>query len=342
MNILVTGDRGYIGSVLVDELLKLNHILTGIDNCYYEENYFLKPKYEYKLIKKDIRDINLNDLRGYNVVIHLAALSNDPLGELSKNITQEINYNSTTNLAKLAKKAGVERFIYTSTQSLYGISNTNDELDEVLSKKNPITEYAKAKWNSEKDLLNFNSSEFNIVILRPSTVFGVSPRLRTDIVFNNLVACAYSLGKIIIKSDGSPWRPIIHIKDLCSAIIACINAPAKLINGKIYNVGIKNGNYRVLDLAQAAKNVVKNCEIFFTNEHTDPRTYKVSFTKINTELTEYFKPEWDLEKGAKELMHFFEKVNFSEKDFAGRKSIRLKQIKYLIDNKIIDDQLRYI
>ncbi len=335
MNILVTGNLGYIGSVLTETLLKKNYFVQGYDIGYFEDSNFLKHKVsKIKQIKKDIRDIDESDLNEIDIVIHLSALSNDPLGEFDKNLTYQINYESTLKLANICKKKKVKRFIYISSQSMYGISTTDEELDEDNSKKNPVTEYAKTKWKAEQELFKLNSKDFSVISFRPSTVFGASPRLRCDIVFNNLVACAYTTGKIEIKSDGTPWRPVVHIKDVCSAIISGIEAPRELVSGKAYNVGIENGNYTVREMAETAQKIVPNCNLTFTKEHlVDPRTYKVSFKRILTELKDFYKPEWNLEKGGRELVDFFKEINFSENDFRGHKTNRLQNLKQNIPSK---------
>ena len=222
-------------------------------------------------------------------------------------------------------------------------STSNDELDEYNSQKNPVTAYADAKWLAEQELNNLIDDNFAVVSFRPSTVFGASPRLRTDIVFNNLVACAYTTGKIEIKSDGSPWRPVVHVQDVCSAFIAGLEAPKEKVEGRSFNVGIENGNFTVKELAIAAQNAVPGSELTFTNEHgEDCRTYKVSFNRILEELSDFYKPSWNLDMGGKELVNFFREVNFTEEDFRGRKCTRLKQLQFLQDNDLIDSDLNII
>ena len=250
--ILVTGDKGYVGSVLTTLLLEREYPVTGLDTGYYADCLLGEPGPQYPLLKRDTRDVTAADLRGVYAVIHLAALSNDPLGELSPDLTEEINLSATIRLAKLARDAGVSRFVYASAQSMYGVSNTDGELDEDDSEKNPITSYARTKWDAELALKALGTDEFVVVCFRPSTVFGASPRLRCDIVFNSLVACAYTTGRIEIKSDGTPWRPVVHVRDVCAAFIAGVEAPASIVAGRSYNVGIANGNFSVRDLAEAA------------------------------------------------------------------------------------------
>lgn len=323
MRILVTGNQGYIGTVLTDILKKKNYEVIGYDIGFFEQCNLNKINKDFEQINKDIRDVLIEDLKKIDAVIHLSGLSNDPLGEFNKDLTNEINYKATIKLAKLSKSAGISRFVYASSQSMYGISDISNELDEYQSEKNPVTEYAKTKWYAETELNKLNSRDFSVVSFRPSTVFGVSPRLRCDIVFNNFVACAYTTGKIEIKSDGTPWRPVVHVKDVCSALISGVEAPKKIISGKAFNVGIKNGNYTVKQLAEAAQKAIPGTQIFFSNEHSDPRTYRVSFNRIFNELSDYYKPQWDLNSGANELKAFFDDIKFTKEDFLGYKTNRL-------------------
>ncbi len=343
MKVFVTGHKGYIGCVLVDILKKQGHSVIGYDTDYYsgcELDVFSPVD---RQITKDIREITVEDVRGADAVIHLAALSNDPLGELKPQLTQSINFEGTMRLALCAQKAAVRRFIYSSSQSMYGIAQTDEELDEEASEKNPLTAYARTKYEAECALKQLNSKDFAVVCFRPSTVFGASPKLRCDIVFNNLVACAFTRGKVEIKSDGTPWRPVVHVRDVCQAYIAGLLAPVPLIAGESFNVGIENGNFTVRQLAEAAQRAVVGSQLCFTGEHgKDSRTYRVSFKKILTVLKDYFKPEWDLDKGGQELVDFFRKVHFTQEHFNGRHCVRLKQIRHLIDEGKIDSQLNWI
>jgi len=340
MKVLVTGNKGYIGSVLVQSLLDKSYDVVGYDTDFYKNNYLYPFNPDIQQIIKDTRNCNVDDFRSVDAVIHLAALSNDPLGELNPNLTMDINYRATMRVATLAKKAGVKRFIYGSSQSMYGISNTDQELEEDNSEKNPLTAYAKTKWDAELELNKMCDDNFIVTSFRPSTVFGASPKLRTDIVYNNLVACAFTTGKIEIKSDGTPWRPVVHIRDVSNAFISGLEAPAELIQGQGFNVGIKNGNYTVKNLAEAAQQAVPGSELTFTNEHgSDSRTYRVSFNKILTVLRDYYKPQWDLDKGGKELVDLFKMTDFKEKDFRGSKTVRLESIRQLLNNNELDENL---
>ncbi|NQT29332.1 MAG: NAD(P)-dependent oxidoreductase [Candidatus Saganbacteria bacterium] len=344
MNVLVTGNLGYIGLVLTKRLAEKGYGVVGFDTGFYRGcDISAVTKNVTRQTIKDIRDIEKSDLAGIDAIIHLAALSNDPLGEFDPSLTEQINCKATIKLARLAKESGVSHFIYSSSQSMYGISELDDELDEDKSDKNPLTAYARTKWEAECRLKDLGSDNFTVVCFRPSTVFGVSPRLRCDIVFNNLVACAYTTGKIEIKSDGSPWRPVVHIQDVCSAFIAGISAPKGLVSNQSFNVGIKDGNYTVRNLAQAAQKTVAGSSLVFTGEHgSDARTYKVGFKKILTVLKDYYKPQWGLDRGGHELVDFFNKINFTEEMFRGRKCNRLSQLKYLIEKKQINKELRWV
>ena len=341
--VLVTGDKGYVGSVLTDILLRRGYLVTGFDTGYYRECLVEPSVTRYSSIERDIRDISTSDLEGIDAVVHLAALSNDPLGEFAPKLTEQINLEGTIRLAKCARDAGVQRLVYASSQSMYGVSNIDHELDEDDSDKNAITAYARTKWDAELRLRKLSDSDFTVVCFRPSTIFGSSPRLRCDIVFNSLVACAYTTGKIEIKSDGTPWRPVVHVRDACSAFIAGLEAPSSIVNGRSYNVGISNGNYSVRDLAEAAGRAVPGSVITYTGEHgPDARTYRVSFQRILTELSEWYQPEWDLDRGGQELVELFDRVGFTEDQFRGRETNRLDQLNHLVNAGQLDAELRWL
>lgn len=341
MKVLVTGDRGYIGSVLAPMLFDRKFSVRGLDIDYFHDCDIYEVDRDYKQITKDIRNISLDDFDGIDAVIHLAALSNDPLGELAPGLTEEINFKATVDLAVLAKKARVSRFVYASSQSMYGIADSDEELDEDKSRKTPLTAYAKTKWLAECELKKLNSDDFTVVCFRPSTVFGLSPRFRSDIIFNNLISCAFTTGKIEIKSDGTPWRPVIHIKDVCNAFISGLTAPREIVSGQSFNVGIENGNYTVRQIAEEVQSLVDGCELVFTGEHgNDSRTYKVSFNKILKTLKGYYTPSWNLASGGKEILSCFQQIHFQEESFRGRRCNRLKQINYLLENHKIDTALK--
>jgi nucleoside-diphosphate-sugar epimerase len=341
MRVLVTGNLGYIGSVLTTILEELGRDVVGLDVGFFSEcvlGHVTDPLHQ---ITKDVRDVSLSDVQGVDAVVHLAALSNDPLGELAPGITEEINRDATLTLAELAREAGVRRFVYASSQSIYGIAKVDAELDEDDSHKNPITAYARTKWEAELGLKALQSRDFSVACFRPSTVFGASPRLRCDIVYNNLLACAYTTGKIEVKSDGTPWRPVVHVRDVCAAFIAGLDAPAEIVGGRSFNVGIPDGNFSVRQLAEVAQGAVPGCDLVFTGEHgKDARTYRVSFDRILTELKEYYHPSWSLEAGGSELVDLFESVGFTEADFRGRRCNRLAQLRHLQAEGVLDERMR--
>lgn len=341
MKVLLTGCKGYIGSVLSQKLLRSGHQVIGLDCGFFEENLLEPTSEEYRYLRKDIRDVEYGDVEGVEAVIHLAALSNDPLGEFDPNITTDINLNGTIRLAQIAKKCGVGRFVFASTQSIYGVSRVDHELDEELSEKAPVTAYAKTKWAAEQYLKQMSSASFVTTSLRPSTVFGWSPRLRTDIVFNNFMACAFLTNKIEILSDGTPWRPVVHVEDVCQAFIAGVEAPPSLISGCAFNVGIPRGNFSVRELAEAAAKVVTGSEVEFCGGHIDPRSYKVSFKRISKVLEPWYRPEWSLHDGGNQLVQKFSDRGFTEKCFRGRETVRLKQLAYLKEENLIDEDFRW-
>ena len=307
MKILLTGNRGYVGSVLTEMLLAQGHEVIGFDTGYYDDCYLMPGATPTRQIIKDVRAVAAEDVAGVDSIIHLAALSNDPLGELKPGLTEDINLGGTLKLAELAKNAGVQRFIYSSSQSMYGVADTSHELSEDEAGPYGVTAYARTKWDAEVALKKMHSNDFVVVCMRPSTVFGASPNFRADIVYNSLVGSAFVTGKIEIKSDGTPWRPVVHVRDVSSSYIAALVAPAALVGGQSFNVGIPNGNFTVRDLAEAAQRAVPGSELTFTGEHgSDSRTYRVSFEKILTVLKDYYKPEWNLDNGGKELVAFFQ------------------------------------
>jgi nucleoside-diphosphate-sugar epimerase len=342
MNILVTGNLGYIGSVLTTHLTEAGHALAGLDTGFFQECVVGPVPAGGRQIVKDIRDVEENDFAGFDGVVHLAALSNDPLGEFDPSLTDAINLGGTIRAAELAKRAGVRRFVFASSQSMYGVSTTDAELDEDTSDKNPVTAYARTKWEAEQAIMKLASPTFVVVAFRPSTVFGASPRLRSDIVFNNLVGCAFTRGRIEIKSDGTPWRPVVHVRDVCQAFLAGLTAPEEVVQGRSFNVGIPNGNFTVRDLAEAASRAMPGCSLTFTGEHgKDSRSYRVSFHRILTELQPWFRPAWDLDRGGRELIQFFRETGFNEEDFTGRRTIRLEQLKHLVATGVLSQDLRW-
>lgn len=343
MRILVTGNLGYVGSVLSPHLANMGYEVVGLDSGFFEDCIVGEKPADVPTIKKDVRDVTAEDVAGFEAVVHLAALSNDPLGALDSGLTKEINFHATMRLAQLSRDAGVSRFIYASSQSMYGISSSERELDEDKSRKAPLTAYAKTKWAAEKKLTKMATSEFLTVSLRPSTVYGVSPRQRCDIVFNNLVGAGFTTGKISIKSDGTPWRPVVHVQDVCQAFEAGLRAPGEKLNGRAFNIGPTGGNYTVKELALAAQRANPGSSLEFTGEHgSDSRTYRVSFDRVNSDLRDFFRPEWNLSKGADELVNHWREVGFTGEIFSGPVCNRLDKIQHLLEQRVIGEDLRNV
>lgn len=339
--VLLTGNLGYVGAVLTARLRDRGYTVVGYDMGYYCETALAPIPHPNRQIIKDIRAITPDDLGGVSGVIHLASLSNDSLGELSPELAEAINRDATIALAILAKKNGVRRFVFASSQSMYGIADVSQEVEEDNSEKKPLTVYARTKWEAECALKELNDDSFTVVSLRPSTVYGVSPFLRTDIVFNNLLASAHTTGRIEVKSNGEPWRPVVHVEDLSRAFIAALEAPQTLVGGEAFNVG--EGNYTVRQLAQAAKRVVPGSTLVFTGEHgKDARTYRVSFAKIARVLGPFWQPQFDLDRGGKELVAFLTRIGFTEAMFRGPRTVRLKQIDRLQHENRLSQNLEWL
>jgi len=339
MRILVTGHNGYIGTILAPMLKAGGHHTVGLDSDLYARCTFGNSVPEIPEIRKDIRDIDASDLEGFDAVMHLAALSNDPLGNLNPDLTYEINHLASVNLAKLAKEAGVQHFLFSSSCSTYGAAG-----DGMLTEEadfNPVTPYGYSKVYVEKEVADLASDNFSPTFLRNATAYGVSPRLRFDIVLNNLVAWAYSTGKVLIKSDGTPWRPIVHIEDISRAFIAVLEAPREVIHNQAFNVGRNDQNYRIRDLAEIVRDTVPGCQIEYAQDAgPDKRTYRVDFSKIAQKLPE-FKPQWDARKGAQELYEAYKESDLKLDEFEGPKYKRIDHIKQLLSDGLLDASLRW-
>jgi len=338
MRILLTGNNGYIGTILTEILLKKGYQVVGLDTNYYQGCQFCDSGFKIKEIKKDIRKIEKNDLKDIDAIFHLAALSNDPLGVFAPEVTDEINFKATVRLAKLAKEAGIKRFVFASSCSMYGIAG--DEAVTEDSPLSPVTAYAVSKVNSERALSEMADDNFSPVFLRPGTAYGISPMLRCDLVVNNLTAWAYTTGKIKIMSDGTPWRPVIHVEDFGRGFIAALEAPTGLVHNQAFNLGQNKENYQIKDIANAVKEVIPGCEIEYTHEHgSDSRTYKVSFDKINNKLKDFFHPEWILKKGIIQLYNAFKSYGLTYEEFMEEKYIRLNQVNKLVKEKKLNKEL---
>jgi nucleoside-diphosphate-sugar epimerase len=324
---------------MVPMLLNKGYEVVGLDSDLYARSTFGKGIVEIPELKKDVRDVELQDLEGFNAVFHLAGLSNDPLGNLNPKLTEEINYQASVKIAQLAKQAGVERFIFSSSCSNYGAGG-EDWLNEE-SEFNPVTPYGVSKVKVEQDVSQLADDNFSPTFLRNATAYGVSPRLRFDLVLNNLVAWAYTKGLVYIKSDGSPWRPIVHIEDISRAFIAVLEAPRELIHNEAFNVGCNEDNYQIRDLAEIVQSTVPNCRIEYAPDAgPDKRCYRVDCSKIAKTLPD-FQPQWDARKGAVDLHETYKKVGLTLEEFEGTKYQRIAHIKYLISNELLDGELRW-
>lgn len=339
MKILVTGHQGYIGTVMVPMLIQAGHDVVGLDSNLYERCTFGAGVPVVPEIRQDIRDLQPADLEGYEAIIHLAALSNDPLGNLNPDITYDINHRASVRLARMAKEAGVERFLFSSSCSMYGAAG--DEMLTEAAQFNPVTAYAHSKVLVEQEVSQLADSTFSPVFMRNATAYGVSPRLRFDIVLNNLVAWAFTTGLVYLKSDGTPWRPIIHIEDITRAFMAVLHAPRQVVHNQAFNVGVNSENYRIRDLAQIVQETVPDCRVEYAPDAgPDKRTYRVSFGKIASALPE-FKPQWNARRGAQELYEAYCRYGLNLDEFEGPKYKRVDHIQQLLESGLLDATLRW-
>ncbi|HEX8487983.1 MAG TPA: SDR family oxidoreductase [Propionibacteriaceae bacterium] len=336
MKVLVTGTEGYLGCLLAPELLRDGHDVLAVDTGFYRAGWLYNGvESTARTLVRDIRHLTVEDLEGVDAIVHMAELSNDPLGQLSPTITYEINHAGSVRLAQLAKQAGVSRFIYMSSCSVYGVAE--GEVDET-SPVNPQTAYADCKTLVERDLLAMADDSFSPTFMRNATAFGASPRMRFDIVLNNLSGLAWTEKKIAMVSDGSPWRPLVHAMDIGQAIRRVLDAPRDLVHAEIFNVGSSEQNYRVRDIAEIVSDVFPGCELSFGESSGDNRSYRVSFEKISNKLPG-FSCEWNAEKGARQLHQVFSSIDMDVETFTGRGHTRLSQLQHLIKTHQVDDKL---
>ena len=339
MKVLLTGHKGYIGTILSPMLKEAGHDVVGLDSDLYERSTFGEGMPNIPEIRKDIRDVQLSELEGFDAILHLAGLSNDPLGDLNPSLTYEINYLASVRLAKLAKKAGITRFIFSSSCSNYGAGGVDWLTEE--SDLNPVTPYGISKVKTEQDVSKLADDNFSPTFLRSATAFGVSPRIRFDLVLNNLVAWAYTTGKIFIKSDGLSWRPIVHIEDISRAFMAVLHAPREKIHNEVFNVGHNEDNYQIRDIANVVQSVVPDCVIEYAKDGgPDKRCYRVDCGKI-LEILPEFQPQWNLLKGAQELYREYQKVGVTLDEFEGSRYKRVAHIKQLIASNLLGTDLKW-
>ena len=341
MRVLVTGHLGYIGTIMTRTLVDAGHDVVGLDSDLYRRCTWGDPAdmVEVPAIWRDLRDVQRQDVDGFEAVVHLAALSNDPLGDLDPEITADVNHRATVRLAELARDAGVSRFVFSSSCSNYGASGGEAYLTEDAD-LNPVTAYGASKVASERDLSQLASDAFSPTYLRSATAYGVSPRLRFDVVLNNLVAWAATTGEIRLKSDGSPWRPVVHIEDISRAFLAVLNAPRELIHDRAFNVGTTSENFRIRELAEIVAVTVPDCEVTLAPDASpDTRNYRVNCDRIASELG--FRATWTARRGARQLYESYMAVGLTLDEFEGPRYQRIAHLRSLIQRGDLDASLRW-
>jgi len=337
--VLVTGSQGYVGTELLRKLTSFGYQASGLDTGYFK-NSNLDESMEVDSLKRDLRDQSDLDLSIYDCIVHLAALSNDPLGEINPKLTYAINRDSAINLAIKAKTQGVHRFIFASTQSIYGISGSDSELSED-DPKNPITAYAKSKWDAEQEILSFTTNDFTPVSVRPSTIFGWGSRIRNDIVFNNMIASGLKHGKIEVHTDGTPYRPIVHMSDVLDFFCLLITAPSRTIGGQAYNLGAIDGNFTVLEVAESASRCLNNVPIVLNTENLyDQRSYKVSFEKARRDLG--FTASLGLHFGGTEIVNQYNKLSSEKREKYFTDTFRLDVLRKSLNAGTLNSDLKWV
>lgn len=340
MRVLVTGAEGYIGSLLAPLLAERGHDVVGLDTGFYADAVLydagLRPV---PVLRRDIRGLGEADLAGFDAVVHLAELSNDPLGQLNPEITFRINHLGSVALAEAARAAGVSRFVYTSSCSVYGIGTGDLKTEE--SAPNPQTAYAECKVRVERDVSALAAEGFSPTFLRNATAYGASPRMRFDLVVNNLSGLAWTTGEIRMTSDGSPWRPLVHVRDICGAVAAALEAPREAVHNEVFNVGDSRENYQVRDVARVVADVFPGCGLAFGNSDGDNRSYRVSFDRIAERLPA-FRCGYDVQAGAEELRAVFERIGMTPEVFGHRTFTRLKQLQHLLGSGRLGPELYWL
>ncbi|TPE48405.1 NAD-dependent epimerase/dehydratase family protein [Amaricoccus solimangrovi] len=337
MKVLLTGADGYIGAIMGPKLIEAGHDVTGIDTGYYRRGWlFDDAKIHPRVVSKDLRRIESADLEGFDAVVHLSELSNDPIGENDPGLTMAINHEGSVALAKKAREAGVKRFVYASSCSTYGAGGDGMRTEE--SELAPQTAYAKCKILVERDVRDLADETFTPVFMRNATAYGASPRQRFDIVLNNLAGFAHTIGEIRMTSDGSPWRPIVHIEDICQAMLCALTADREAVSGESFNVGADSENYRIREIAEIVAKTFPGCELTIGESGGDTRSYRVSFAKIRAHMPE-FETSWTAERGARQLRAMFERIGLTREMFEAEPFTRLREIKHLRATNQIDPTL---
>lgn len=340
MKVLVTGHDGYIGQVLVPLLREAGHSVSGMDSFIFEDCVFGVDGAQVPSLRKDVRDVQESDLRGFDAVLHLAGISNDPLGDLNPECTYEINYRASVRLARLAKQAGVSRYIFSSSCSTYGAAG--DEPIDETGRFNPVTPYGQSKVLVEQEVSQLADENFTPTFLRNATAYGVSSRLRGDLVLNNLVAWALTTGRVLLKSDGSPWRPIVHIEDISRAFVAVLDAPRSVVHNQAFNVGRSEENYRIHELAEIVEATVPGCRIDYAEgAGPDKRCYRVDCNRLPQAIPS-FRPQWTAQRGARELYEAYQRVGLTLEDFEGARYMRIRHVKQLQSRGCLDSALRWV
>lgn len=337
--IFITGHRGYVGSVMAPLLLEAGYEVVGLDTDYYGECTLVPDPAEIPTVRKDIRDVEPRDVEGFEAVIHLAALSNDPIGNLNAAWTEDINFLASVRLAEAAKAAGVQRFLFSSSCIMYGMSEAATVNEQ--SPLDPKTEYARSKVKSERAIAALADERFAPTFLRNGTIYGLSPRMRFDTVLNNLVGAAVATRQVVLHSDGTPWRPVAHVQDIARAFLHVLEAPIERVHNQAFNNGEERMNHQIRELAEVVVNTVPDCQLkCLASPDADQRTYKTDFGKFARTFPN-FRFEWTIERGAQELYQAFTTIGLTEADFMDRRFTRLQWLRYLLDTGRVDGSLRW-